>query len=227
MERFGGGLAVPEEHAHLGTIDVVSGWSGAYATCLSIFKRLRTGQVGVASTSLAANAQLIQTPYMLEISRASSHGTLMPRNVHDEECARGPHAKGDNALYSFYSTNDSSVFLAAPFDPSKRSEAAAKLAASLGFEMDLLPPPPPAGWSNSSANRQWYDAIGTALAKMDSSTAIDMANSAGVAACRLTSMTDVRRANVDVCHNGYSGEMISVLVVRVLSSILWSYSINF
>jgi len=55
VERFGGSLDKPEEHAHLGTVDVVSGWSGAVATCLALFKRLRTGQSDYASTSLAAN----------------------------------------------------------------------------------------------------------------------------------------------------------------------------
>ena len=42
--RFGGGLATPAEHAHLGTVDVVSGFSGCFSACLSLFKRLRTGE---------------------------------------------------------------------------------------------------------------------------------------------------------------------------------------
>ena len=36
MARLGGSLATPEEHAHLGTVDVVSGFSGALATSLAL-----------------------------------------------------------------------------------------------------------------------------------------------------------------------------------------------
>lgn len=213
MERFGGGLDVPEEHAHLGTIDVVSGWSGAFATCLSIFKRLRTGQVEMASTSLAANAQLIQTPHMLEILPASpcriptSH-----KDYQQEACARGPDAKGDNALYQFYSTKDSQhVFIAGPFDACKRDEAAKKLAANLGLDAELLPPPPPAQWTNTDSNTRWSEAIGAALAKLDANAVMGIASSSGIASCRLTSMADIRSANImDDGSPGKSGEYIRV-----------------
>jgi hypothetical protein len=41
-------------------------YSGALATVLALFKRLRTGATGVARTSLAANAQHIQLPFMYD-----------------------------------------------------------------------------------------------------------------------------------------------------------------
>jgi crotonobetainyl-CoA:carnitine CoA-transferase CaiB-like acyl-CoA transferase len=72
MARFGGGLRSPEEHAHLGTIDVVSGFSGALAVCYALLKRRRTGQCDRACSSLAANGQLIQTQYVFSLQKAYS-----------------------------------------------------------------------------------------------------------------------------------------------------------
>ena len=96
MSRFGGSLATPAEHAHLGTVDVVSGFSGCLATCLSIFKRLQTGVSDVARTSLAANAQHIQTPFMYHFDGIDS-------SVEAKE-PRGPTATGESWLYRWYQT---------------------------------------------------------------------------------------------------------------------------
>ena len=45
MARFGGSLEHAEEHAHIGTVDVVTGFAGVFATCLALLRRSRTGEV--------------------------------------------------------------------------------------------------------------------------------------------------------------------------------------
>ena len=96
MARFGGSLKTPAEHAHLGTVDVVSGFSGCLATVLSLYKRLKTGVSDVARTSLAANAQLIQTPFMYDYDGKDP-------NIEEKE-PRGPLAAGEHYLYRWYKT---------------------------------------------------------------------------------------------------------------------------
>jgi crotonobetainyl-CoA:carnitine CoA-transferase CaiB-like acyl-CoA transferase len=96
MVRFGGSLKTPAEHAHLGTVDVVSGFSGCLSTCLSLFKRLRTGVCDVARTSLASNAQFIQIPFM------SDWVGKNPSIVANEPS--GPYAVGEHWLYRWYKT---------------------------------------------------------------------------------------------------------------------------
>ena len=104
MARFGGGLESPEEHAHLGTVDVVSGFSGALSVCMALFKRLRTGQADVARTSLAANATHIQTPFMYDYEG---------RAPFDEPS--GPAVRGEHSLYRWYETDGGAdnIFVAA------------------------------------------------------------------------------------------------------------------
>ena len=207
MERFGGALDKPEEHAHLGTIDVVSGWSGAFATCLALFKRLRTGQSDYASTSLAANGQLIQTPMMVDklgSSRSIAHHIIAHQTCNHLQAppptvaeARGPEARGDNALYQFYATQDVHVFLAAPFSEPQRERAAHKLATILGFDLDSLGSPPLPQWcGGSEKNTLWSDLISRAFIKLNVLQAIHLATDAGITACALTSMHEVRVANI-------------------------------
>ena len=90
---LGGSLKTPAEHAHLGTVDVVSGFSGCLSTCLALFKRLRSGVCDVARTSLASNAQLIQTPFMFDYAGKDPDGAVEAAEP------RGPHAVGEHWLY--------------------------------------------------------------------------------------------------------------------------------
>jgi crotonobetainyl-CoA:carnitine CoA-transferase CaiB-like acyl-CoA transferase len=105
MARFGGALLTPEEHAHVGTIDVLCGFCGALATAIALFHRQRTGRASLARTSLAAAGQLIQAPFMYHYDG---------RPPHDEP--RGPKAQGDGPLYRCYAARDGWFFLAATRD---------------------------------------------------------------------------------------------------------------
>jgi len=102
MARFGGSLRTPEEHAHVGTIDVLCGFCGALASAIALFHRQRTGRASLARTSLAAAGQLIQAPFMYHYDG---------RPPHDEP--RGPKAQGDGPLYRCYAARDGWFFLAA------------------------------------------------------------------------------------------------------------------
>jgi crotonobetainyl-CoA:carnitine CoA-transferase CaiB-like acyl-CoA transferase len=105
MARFGGGLSTPEEHAHFGTIDVLGGICGAFATVVALFQRARGGGADVARTSLAAAGQLIQLPYMYD------HDGRAP---FDEPSGR--EVLGERAGYRCYEAADGWFFLACPAD---------------------------------------------------------------------------------------------------------------
>ena len=64
MARFGGSLRHAEEHAHSGTVDVVTGFAGVLATCLALLRRERAGVAEVAQTSLATVGQAVQCSYV-------------------------------------------------------------------------------------------------------------------------------------------------------------------
>jgi crotonobetainyl-CoA:carnitine CoA-transferase CaiB-like acyl-CoA transferase len=68
MARFGGGLETPEEHAHLGTIDVLTGFCACVALGAALVRREATGKGGLARTSLAAAGNLIQAPFMYDFT---------------------------------------------------------------------------------------------------------------------------------------------------------------
>jgi len=103
MARFGGGLDTPEEHAHFGTIDVLGGFSAAFACAVALVKRARGGGGDVARSSLAAVGQLIQIPFLYDYDG---------RAPFDEPSGRV--VKGAHALYRCYEAADGWFFLAAP-----------------------------------------------------------------------------------------------------------------
>ncbi|MEM7134802.1 MAG: CoA transferase [Chloroflexota bacterium] len=111
MERFGGSLSTPEEHAHLGTIDVLCGFCAAFALGVALIKREQRGEPDVARASLAAAGQLLQLPFMYD------YATRAP---FDEP--RGRESKGWGPFYHCYEAQDGWFFLGAKLE--KRSELA-------------------------------------------------------------------------------------------------------
>ncbi len=63
MLRFGGGMLTPEEHAHVGTIDVMCGFAAALGVAAALYRKAGTGEVSRARTSLASLGNLVQIPF--------------------------------------------------------------------------------------------------------------------------------------------------------------------
>lgn len=102
MERFGGSLETVEEHAHLGTIDVLGGLVAAFAVSMALLRREVTGQGDFARTSLAAAGQWLQSRFMVDFDG---------RPPFDEP--RGRDVKGEGPLYRCYQAADHWFFFAA------------------------------------------------------------------------------------------------------------------
>jgi crotonobetainyl-CoA:carnitine CoA-transferase CaiB-like acyl-CoA transferase len=100
MARFGGGLDTPEEHAHMGTIDVPSGFCACFSTMVGLYQRMRTGKGQMVYSSLAAVGQLIQVPFMYDYDG---------RGPFNEPS--GPYVKGWNAVRRSYEAKDGWFFL--------------------------------------------------------------------------------------------------------------------
>lgn len=93
MTRFGGAMDRPEEHAHVGTIDVMCGFGGALSVAAALYQKYRHGRIGRGRTSLSANAGLLQVPFAFDFKG---------RGLFDEPS--GPDANGWDALSRFYFT---------------------------------------------------------------------------------------------------------------------------
>jgi len=93
MLRFGGAMHRPEEHAHVGTIDVMCGFGGALGMAAALYQKHRFGRIGRGRTSLSANSGLLQIPFCFDYRR---------RGLFDEPS--GPESNGYDALTRFYST---------------------------------------------------------------------------------------------------------------------------
>ena len=93
MLRFGGAMDRPEEHAHVGTIDVMCGFGGALAVAAALYQKHRHGRIGRGRTSLSANSGLLQLPFAFDYKG---------RGLFDEPS--GPEAIGWDDLSRFYST---------------------------------------------------------------------------------------------------------------------------
>jgi crotonobetainyl-CoA:carnitine CoA-transferase CaiB-like acyl-CoA transferase len=144
MTRFGGGPNTPEEHAHFGTIDVLTG----YCACVALgaaLERLRvTGRGGIARAALAACGEMIQAQFMYDFEN---------RPPFDEPAGR--EVRGWGPFYHCYRAADGWMFLAAPTEGAaalrrvpELAELAERPESELGAELaDRLARHPVAHWA--------------------------------------------------------------------------------
>lgn len=102
MLRFGGAMETPEEHAHVGTIDVMCGFGGALGVAAALYQKARTGRAGRARTSLSALSGLAQMPFCYD---------YLKRGLFNEPSGR--EALGFDELSRFYYTADGFLLLSA------------------------------------------------------------------------------------------------------------------
>ncbi|MES0827634.1 CoA transferase [Ruegeria sp. SCP11] len=122
MVRFGGGMETPEEHAHFGTIDVLTGYCACVALGGALMQLERTGEGGIARASLAAAGNLIQAQFMYDFDG---------RAPFDEPSGR--QALGWGPFYHCYEAADGWMFFAAPTEREKSLAAIPELADLAGL----------------------------------------------------------------------------------------------
>jgi len=105
MLRFGGSMDTPEEHAHVGTIDVMCGFGGSLGVAAALYQKLRTGRIGRPRTSLSALTGLAQMPFCYDYER---------RGLFDEPSGRA--VKGYDALTRFYFTASNQYVLLSAYE---------------------------------------------------------------------------------------------------------------
>ncbi|MDD1782508.1 CoA transferase [Enterovibrio sp. ZSDZ35] len=99
MSRFGG-MDTPEEHAHLGTLDVNCGFAAGLAMSVALYVRAKTGEVLRPRTSLSSTTNLAQIKY------SHDYEGRPPCNE-----PSGRDTLGYNALSHFYQTHDGWLYL--------------------------------------------------------------------------------------------------------------------
>nr|WP_268967888.1 CoA transferase [Veronia nyctiphanis] len=99
MSRFGG-PDTPEEHAHLGTLDVNCGFAAGLSMALALYHRERTGQAARCRTSLSAITNLAQIKYAYDYPNRAPFAE-----------PSGREALGYHPLSHFYKTEDGWLFL--------------------------------------------------------------------------------------------------------------------
>jgi crotonobetainyl-CoA:carnitine CoA-transferase CaiB-like acyl-CoA transferase len=103
MTCFGGSMDTPEEHAHVGTIDVMCGFGESLGIAAALYQKLKTGRTGRPRTSLSALSNLAQITFCYDYAR---------RGLFDEPAGR--EVVGYDALARFYYTaSDRFVLLSA------------------------------------------------------------------------------------------------------------------
>lgn len=100
MARFGGGMQTPEEHAHVGTIDVMCGFAAALGVAAALYRKARTGETGRARTSLAALGNMVQVPFSYDYAS---------RRPFDEPSGRD--AQGFTVMSRFYRASDNWIYV--------------------------------------------------------------------------------------------------------------------
>lgn len=116
MSRFGG-PTTPEEHAHLGTLDVNCGFAAGLGMAVALYRKQKTGVVSRARTSLSAVTNLAQAPF------AFDYAGRAPFNE-----PSGREALGNHELSHFYPTGDGWIYLDSSLDDLNKLEQVEGLA---------------------------------------------------------------------------------------------------
>ena len=103
--RFGGSMDTPEEHAHVGTIDVMCGFAGAMSVAAALYQKYSTGRIGRPRTSLSALSGLAQLPFCFDFPK---------RGLFDEPS--GQSVMGYDALTRFYYTLSDNYLLLSAYE---------------------------------------------------------------------------------------------------------------
>ena len=103
MTRFGGGPETPEEHAHFGTIDVLTGYCACVALGAALERVRLTGKGGTARAALAAAGEMIQAQFMYDYAGRAPFDEPSGRTV-----------QGWGPFYHCYEAADGWMFFAAP-----------------------------------------------------------------------------------------------------------------
>lgn len=127
MLRFGGGMATPEEHAHFGTIDVLTGFCACVALGGALERLRLTRRGGVARASLAAAGEMIQAQFMHDFNG---------RGPFDEPSGR--EALGWDTFYRCYRAADGWMFFAAPTEHRSALAQVPELADLAALEDDAV-----------------------------------------------------------------------------------------
>ncbi|XKE47113.1 CoA transferase [Halomonas organivorans] len=129
MVRFGGGPDTPEEHAHFGTIDALTGYTACVALGAALERQRRTEKGGVARAALAGCGAMIQAQFMYDVEG---------RPPFDEPAGR--EARGWGPFYHCYRAADGWMFFAAPTERGAALARVPELAELSGVpEVDLAP----------------------------------------------------------------------------------------
>ena len=128
MVRFGGGMDTPEEHAHFGTIDVLTGYCACVALGAALLRLDETGKGGIARAALAGAGNLIQAQLMYDFDR---------RAPFDEPAGR--EAMGWGPFYHCYKAADGWMFFAAPTEQQDALRGVAELADLADLSEAALP----------------------------------------------------------------------------------------
>ncbi|AEF53357.1 CoA transferase [Marinomonas posidonica] len=99
MSRFGR-PETPEEHAHLGTLDVNCGFAAGLGMALALYQKRKTGKVSRVRTSLSAVTNIAQLPFAFDYEGRESFDEPSGREV-----------LGSHALSHFYQTQNGWLFL--------------------------------------------------------------------------------------------------------------------
>jgi len=105
MTRFGGSMDTPEEHAHVGTIDVMCGFGGSLGIAVALYQKLKTGRTGRPRTSLSALSNLAQVTFCYDYTR---------RGLFDEPTGR--EVVGYDPLARFYYTSSDRFVLLSAYE---------------------------------------------------------------------------------------------------------------